>query len=182
MPYRILADTVVIVHFSFIVFVAVGALLAWRWPGLVSAHAVALAWGVGTVIIGFPCPLTALEKGLRSLAGDQAYAGGFIDHYLEGVVYPGQYTWALRGLVAVAVLVGYVGLSRRRMFGETPNPMVYSEGEPQWNALSAPFPQPGEALEGALVLPLPRPSRRTDRSGASRWPGPTSRRDRGGAW
>jgi hypothetical protein len=35
MPYRILADTVVIVHFGFIVFVAAGGLLAWRWPGLV---------------------------------------------------------------------------------------------------------------------------------------------------
>ena len=119
MPYRILADIVVIVHFSFIVFVAVGALLAWRWPRLVSAHAAALAWGVGTVIIGFPCPLTALEKGLRSLAGDRAYPGGLIDHYLDGLVYPGQYTWALRGLVAVAVLIGYVGLWRRRTFGRS---------------------------------------------------------------
>ena len=116
MPYRILADTVVIVHLGFIVFVAVGALLAWRWPGLIWVHAPALAWGAGTVMIGFPCPLTALEKALRSLAGDQAYPGGFVDHYLRGVVYPGQYTSALRGLVAVAVLVGYLGLWRRRSF------------------------------------------------------------------
>ena len=67
-------------------------------------------------MIGFPCPLTGLEKALRTLAGERAYPGGFVDHYLRGVVYPGQYTSALRGLVAVAVLVGYVGLWRRRSF------------------------------------------------------------------
>ena len=52
----------------------------------------------GTVIIGFPCPLTALEKSLRSLAGEHLYPGGFVNHYLAGVVYPGEYTWALRRL------------------------------------------------------------------------------------
>ena len=114
MPYRILADAVVIVHLAFIVFVAAGALLAWRWPSVLWAHVPAVAWGAGTVVIGFPCPLTALENALRRLGGDRGYRGGFVDHYLKNVVYPGRYTSALQGLVAVAVLVGYVGLWRRR--------------------------------------------------------------------
>ncbi len=113
MRYRVLADVVVIVHFGFIMFVAAGALLAWRWPTLVWAHVPALAWGVGTVTIGFPCPLTGLEKGLRRLAGDEGYDSGFVDRYLEGVVYPAEHAFALRSLAAVAIIVGYLGLRRR---------------------------------------------------------------------
>lgn len=113
MLYRVLADAVVIVHFGFILFVAGGALLAWRWPALVWAHLPALAWGAGTVTIGFPCPLTGLEKRVRRLAGDDGYAGGFVDHYVEDVIYPDEYSLALRSLVVVAVVVGYLGVRHR---------------------------------------------------------------------
>lgn len=114
MLYRILADAVVFVHLAFILFVAGGALLAWRWPRLAWAHLPALAWGVGTVVVGFPCPLTDVEKALQRRAGEHAYDGGFVDQYLENVVYPEQYTPALRALAGVLVLVGYLGLRRRR--------------------------------------------------------------------
>ena len=113
MLYRVLADTVVLVHLGFILFVATGALLAWRWPALVWAHLPALAWGAGTVTVGFPCPLTSLENGLRDRAGGHGYEGGFVDHYIEDVVYPDEYSTALRALVAVAVLAGYAGRVRR---------------------------------------------------------------------
>jgi len=36
--YRLRADLVVVVHIAFIVFVAIGGFLAWRWPRLVCAH------------------------------------------------------------------------------------------------------------------------------------------------
>ena len=113
MRYRVLADAVVVVHFGFIMFVAGGALLAWRWPALVWAHLPALAWGAATVTIGFPCPLTGVEKDLRRRAGEGGYEGGFVDRYIEGVVYPDEYTVALRSLAVVAIVVGYVGLRRR---------------------------------------------------------------------
>ncbi|MGH9225563.1 MAG: DUF2784 domain-containing protein [Acidimicrobiales bacterium] len=113
MLYRILADAAVIVHFAFIVFIATGALLAWRWPALVWAHVPALAWGAGTVLIGFPCPLTGIEKNLRRLAGDEGYGGGFVDHYIEGVVYPDDYTLALRAVAVAAIVIGYARLLRR---------------------------------------------------------------------
>lgn len=113
MLYRVLADAVVVVHFAFILFVACGPLLAWRWPGLVWFHLPALAWAAVTVIIGAPCPLTPLEKSLRRLAGADGYEGGFVDHYIEGVIYPGEYAAVLRALAAVAVAVGYTGVRRR---------------------------------------------------------------------
>ena len=114
MLYRVLADGVVVVHLAFIIFVAVGSLLAWRWPALAWAHLPALAWGAGSVAIGFPCPLTPLEKWLRGRAGGEGYAGGFVDHYVEDVIYPDEYTGVLRLLIAVIVLAGYGGLVRRR--------------------------------------------------------------------
>src|SRR5262249_7180849 len=38
MFYRVLADAVVLAHLCFIAFVAVGGVLAWRWPRLVWLH------------------------------------------------------------------------------------------------------------------------------------------------
>lgn len=112
MLYRIAADAVMVLHFAFIVFVAAGALLACRWPRLVWFHLPALAWGVGTVAIGFPCPLTGLEKNLRHLAGTEGYEGGFVDHYIENVIYPDEYSVVLRALAIVIVVAGYFRFRR----------------------------------------------------------------------
>lgn len=117
MVYRVLADAVMLVHFAFILFVAVGALLAWRWPRLAFAHLPALAWSAGTVTIGFPCPLTRLEKALDRRADSDVYDGGFIDQYVEDVVYPGEYSSILRALIAAVVVIGYIGLRHRRAQG-----------------------------------------------------------------
>ena len=117
MVFRALADLVVGVHLAFILFVALGGVLAWRWPGLVRWHLPAVVWGLGIVTVGFTCPLTPLEKHLRGRAGEQGYGGGFVDRYIEGVVYPGALTRLVQGLIAAAVLVGYVGLVARRRPG-----------------------------------------------------------------
>ena len=120
MLYRVLADGVVVFHLAFIIFVAVGSLLAWRWPAALWAHLPALAWGAGTVAIGFPCPLTPLEKWLRVRAGDEGYAGGFVDHYVEDVIYPDEYTATLRVVIALVVVAGYAGLVRGRRAAPPP--------------------------------------------------------------
>ena len=114
MPYRLLADLVVVGHLAFILFVAVGALVAWRWPWALLLHAPSVAWAVVGVTVGLTCPLTPLEKLLRQRAGEEGYSGGFVDRYVEGVVYPERLTPLLRSLVAAAIVVGYVGLHRRR--------------------------------------------------------------------
>jgi Protein of Unknown function (DUF2784) len=109
MAYRLLADGVVVVHFAFVVFVAVGGLLAWRWPRMLWAHLPAVVWGVGIVAIGYACPLTGLERHFRRLGGEHTSGRGFVDRFIEGVVYPERYTSLLRALVAVLVIVGWAG-------------------------------------------------------------------------
>ena len=107
-----LADAVVVIHLAFIVFVAGGALLACRWRWLVWLHVPSVAWGAGIVAIGGDCPLTPLEQWLRRRSGE-SYEGGFVDQYLEDVVYPGELTPALRGLAGLLIATGYVLLLTR---------------------------------------------------------------------
>ena len=120
MLIRLMADLVVVVHLAFILFVATGGLLAWRWPWLVRLHGPSVAWALAGLTVGVTCPLTRLEKSLRSLAGEQAYGGGFVDRYVEGVVYPQSYATPLRAVAALAVVVGYVGVYRLRRRAPSP--------------------------------------------------------------
>jgi Protein of Unknown function (DUF2784) len=110
MLYGRLADLVVIIHVAFILFVAVGGLLAWHWRWLIWAHLPAVVYAVAIVTVGFDCPLTPLEKDFRRLAGEQVYSGGFVNHYLTNVVYPGGLTPLLRAVAAALIAAGYAGL------------------------------------------------------------------------
>jgi len=84
MLHRLLADGVMATHFGYLVYLVVGGFLAWRWPRAIYPHLVAVAWALGIVLIGFPCPLTGIERRLRSETGEF----GFIDRYLERETIP----------------------------------------------------------------------------------------------
>ena len=73
MLYRWLAEVVVVVHFAFVVYVAVGGFLAWRWPRSLVVHAASVLWGVGIFLIGWDCPLTSLENYFRRIGGDSDF-------------------------------------------------------------------------------------------------------------
>ena len=111
MLYRFLADTLVVFHFSFILFVVFGGFLALRWPRLVYAHIPAMLWGVLIELSGWICPLTPLENHFRLLSGEQGYQGGYIEHYLIPLIYPVDLTRTLQfifgGLVIVINLLAY---------------------------------------------------------------------------
>ena len=123
MLYRILADLVLVAHLGFIAFVAVGSLLVPKWPRLLWPHVAVVAWAAAIVTVGFSCPLTPLEKHLRERAGHSSYDGGFVDHYIDGVVYPGRFTALARLLVGVLIVAGYaLLLARSRLLAGTPTP------------------------------------------------------------
>ena len=104
MIYRIAADAVVLVHFAFIVFVALGALLAVRWRWVPWLHIPALLWGVLVETTGRLCPLTDLENALRNRAGQSGYRGGFIEHYLLAIIYPEGLTRGIQLALALGVI------------------------------------------------------------------------------
>ena len=105
--YAGLADLVLVVHLAFILFVAIGAFVAWRWPRVRWVHILAVAYAAAVVTLGFDCPLTGLEKHFRRLAGGPVYDGGFVNHYLTNVIYPGRLLGLLRWLIVAGIVVGY---------------------------------------------------------------------------
>jgi hypothetical protein len=104
MSARLLADAVLVLHLAFVLFVAAGVLAVARWRRLAWLHLPAVAWGVGISLTGTVCPLTPLEQWLRTRAGQQGYAGGFIEHYLLGIVYPEGLTRGLQIGIGIAAL------------------------------------------------------------------------------
>ncbi|MCK2220921.1 DUF2784 domain-containing protein [Actinomadura sp. ATCC 31491] len=115
MMYRLIADAAMVVHFAFLAYLAAGGFLAWRWRRAIRPHLAVVAWGLISITTGVECPLTLLEDWGRRHAGERGLPpSGFIDHYIEGVVYPEQYTNLARSGVAVLVLFSYAGYVLRR--------------------------------------------------------------------
>jgi Protein of Unknown function (DUF2784) len=104
MGYRLLADLVLFVHASFVVFVVLGGLLVLRRPRVAWIHVPAALWGAGIEIVGATCPLTPLENHLRELAGQQAYPGDFVAHYVLQLLYPEGLTHPVQLLLGAGVL------------------------------------------------------------------------------
>ena len=87
--YGFLADVVMVLHFCFILLVILGGFVALRWQRFALVHLPAVVWGIIVELKpGTLCPLTPLEQILRMRAGESAYGGGFIEHYLSPIIYP----------------------------------------------------------------------------------------------
>jgi hypothetical protein len=104
MPYALLADLVLILHATFILFVVFGGLLVFWRRHLIWLHIPAAAWGILIEFRGWICPLTYLENDLRAAGDGSGYAGGFIDHYLVPLVYPPALNHEIQVLLGLAVL------------------------------------------------------------------------------
>ena len=105
MAYRFLADVVVVLHLSFVLFVALGGLLALRWPRVAWLHLPAAVWGVAIELGGWICPLTPAENRLRRLGGEGGYGGGFVESYVVPLLYPHALTRAQQVALGLSVLV-----------------------------------------------------------------------------
>ena len=105
-------------HFAFILFVVFGGALVLRWPRLARLHLPAVAWGALVELAGWVCPLTPLENFLRRAAGQEGYAGDFVERYLIALIYPEGLTRGAQMLLALLVVVVNVsvyGVLLRRM-------------------------------------------------------------------
>jgi hypothetical protein len=107
--YRVLAGVMAGLHFAFLGYVVAGGLLAWRWPRSLVLHLGVVAWGLAGLAVRVPCPLTDLQNALRRRAAQPALPSGFIDQYVEGVLYPARFTPLVRWLVAAAIIASWAG-------------------------------------------------------------------------
>ncbi len=101
--YRLAADAVLLVHALFVAFVVfgmaliiAGGALHWEWVRNRWFRVTHLA-AIGVVVIqswlSVICPLTSLEMAFRNRAGDAAYPGSFIGHWLEKLLYYDAPAW-----------------------------------------------------------------------------------------
>ncbi len=105
MLYRLAAESVLLLHLAFIVFVILGAAVAARWHWLVFVHVPAAIWGVFIELTGRVCPLTYAENYLRVKSGDSGYKESFIEHYLPAIIYPAGLTREAQFVLAAVVVV-----------------------------------------------------------------------------
>lgn len=114
--YLITAHAVLLLHVLFVVFVVAGLVLVfagkwldWAWVRNRTfrfAHLAAIGIVVLQSWIGMICPLTTIEMWLRERAGDTTYAGAFIAHWLESMLYFRAPPWVFAvGYTAFGVLV-----------------------------------------------------------------------------
>jgi hypothetical protein len=127
MPYPFLADLVLALHVAVVAFVLGGLLLViagnmlrWRWvnaPWFRVAHLASIAFVVAESWLGIVCPLTSLEVWLRGYAGQGTYSGGFVEHWLQRVLYYDAPAWVFTvaySLFGLAVLATWWYLPPRR--------------------------------------------------------------------
>lgn len=118
LPYQLLADAVLVLHFAVVLFVVgglllivAGNLLAWRWVNslwLRVGHLAAIGVVVAESWLGIICPLTAAEVWLRIQAGSTFYRESFIEHWVQRLLFYEAPPWVfsavytLFGLLVVA--------------------------------------------------------------------------------
>lgn len=118
MTDRLFADAIMLLHGAFILFAVFGGGLvlwrrAWAW-----VHLPAVLWAGWIELSGGICPLTPLEGRLRTLGGQGAHEGDFLDRCLAPLIYPEGLNREIQLLLGLAVLLLngaiYVWIWRRR--------------------------------------------------------------------
>lgn len=98
-----LADAILVLHFSFVLFVVFGFLaiymgyfLKWLWIRNRVFRIIHL-FAIGTVAVqswvGVICPLTIWEMALREETNAETYSGSFIQHWLQSLLYYNAPEW-----------------------------------------------------------------------------------------
>jgi hypothetical protein len=99
----IFADLLLIVHVMLVAFVILGLvviiagyLFQWQWVRhfwFRLSHLIVIGIVVLQSWLGVICPLTSWEMALRERAGDAAYEGSFIQHWLQSILYFSAPDW-----------------------------------------------------------------------------------------
>ena len=118
MPYPLLADAVLLIHFGVVLFVVgglgvvvAGNWLGWRWVNgwwFRLTHLAAIAVIAVQAWLGQYCPLTILESWLRVRSGSPGYDKSFIEHWVQRLIYYDAPLWLFAliytGFAALVIL------------------------------------------------------------------------------
>ena len=113
--FATLAALALIAHLLWIAWVLAGWLFTAHRRWLRWIHIVSLLWAIAVEAGPWPCPLTIAEQWLESKAGEAAYQGSFIVHYLEAFIYPDVPQWLLTWFGPV-VCGAILAIHARRMW------------------------------------------------------------------
>ena len=121
MIYRILADLTVLIHFAYVSYVLFGLLMTvigwarkWQWirnPWFRCIHLAMILIVVVEAWMEITCPLTDLEKWLRTMAGQQTYNGDFLANWVHDAMFFDAAPWVFTlaySLFAVAVVATWI--------------------------------------------------------------------------
>ena len=121
--YRLLADTILVVHFAFVVFVVggfvlilIGLLARWLWVHNRIFRVTHLA-AIGIVVLqawfAQLCPLTVWENELRRRAGQSGYIETFVEHWLHEILFYEAAPWVFTTIYtcfgALVALIWFLG-------------------------------------------------------------------------
>ena len=109
-----LADSILVVHAAFVLFVVGGLLAIWiglafdrpfaRSPWFRGAHLAAIAFVVVETVLGYVCPLTLWEDALRGARAEK----GFIERWIHAWLYWDWPAWVFTSIyVAFGALVAW---------------------------------------------------------------------------
>ena len=114
--YQVLADLVLLLHLGVVIFVVgglavlpLGYRLGWTlvqgWAFRL-VHLLAIGVVVAQSWLGVVCPLTTLESWLRIQSGAQAYEAGFIEHWVQAILFYQAPVWVFTSVyTAFAAMV-----------------------------------------------------------------------------
>jgi len=121
MLYKLAADAVVVLHAAYVSFVVfgqlaifIGILVRWAWVRNARfrwLHLLTISIVVVESLLGIVCPLTTLEAWLRTRAGQAAYRGDFLGHWVHALLFYDAPPWVFTliytafGLLVAATFV-----------------------------------------------------------------------------
>ena len=116
--YQLLANAVLLLHIAIVLgvvlgllLIVVGNLLRWRWVNTLwfrLLHLATITVVAAEAWFGIVCPLTTLEMFWRTKAQASTYEGGFMEHWMQSILFyqapPWVFTmiYTLFGLAVVA--------------------------------------------------------------------------------
>ena len=113
MRFRLIADTILIIHCGIVLFIVGGLVMVWigyalKWHWVRSwwfrfTHLAAMAIVTIQSMLGRMCPLTEWESALRIRAGQQEYFGSFVQYWMHQVLFYEWPEWVFRVLYGIVL-------------------------------------------------------------------------------